>query len=368
MRSFTNFQVLDNSIQSWLIFIVVILAAFLFNRYVSRLLSGAIHELLRRFIRDSSLTKFHSLVIPPLEYFVMFMILFFAFQTLTYPEPWKIMLDGHHLQSILGKLLHALILLSFTLVLLRIVDFLGYIFKERAELTESKIDNQLVPFIKDLLKVFISISAGFVLLGGVLGFDVTSLLAGLGIGGLALAFAAQESIKDLFGSLTIFLDKPFRLGDVVKVGDVSGTVEKVGIRSTRIRSGDKTLITLPNKKMVDTNVENITMRSLRRVNLTIGITYETGTEALKKIISELREYFDHPEIFPDENYVLFHDFGESGLIIRIEYFTTFLPWLEFLRKKEEVNFKIMEIVSHHGGAFAHPVREIKIDPSYLRNK
>ncbi len=365
MKAVLTYRILDNSLQSLLIFLAVIFIAILFKRYVSKLLGSVIHRLLNRFSANSSTSEFHSLLLQPLQFLVVLLIVFAGLQTLNYPGLWKLNVWGHDLHDLLNKLMLCFLLISFTWVFLRIVDFISYILKERATRTESRFDNQLIPFIKDLLKVFLLINAAFILLGGIFHFDVTSLLAGIGIGGLAIAFAAQESIKDLFGSFTIFLDKPFTVGDVVRIGDVTGTVERVSIRSTRIRTNDKTLVTMPNKKMVDLNVENLSLATLRHVNFTIRLTYETPPATLRDIISELKEYFNQPALFQNEHFVIFDEYGESAIIIRVEYFTPMLPWADFLRQKEDVNFTIMEVVNKHGVAFAYPVRDVRIDPLLL---
>ncbi|MBA2421654.1 MAG: mechanosensitive ion channel family protein [Chitinophagales bacterium] len=365
MEPVLTYHILDNSLKSILIFLAVILVALLLKRYLSKILSSVLHRVFYRFEAKSSSSEFHLLLLRPLQFLIVLLIIFMGLQTLNYPGVWKIKIWNHDLHDLLSKLMLCFLLISLTWVFLRIVDFISFLLKERATRSESRLDNQLIPFIKDLLKVFILINAAFILLGGIFHFDVTSLLAGIGIGGLAIAFAAQESIKDLFGSFTIFLDKPFTVGDLVRIGDVTGTVERVSIRSTRLRSIDKTLITMPNKKMVDLNVDNLSLATLRHVNLTVRLTYETAPDKLRNIIAELREYFNQPALFQNEHFVIFDEYGESSLNIRIEYFTPMLPWADFLTQKEAVNFRIMEVVHKHGGLFAYPVRDVRIDPQIL---
>jgi MscS family membrane protein len=364
MRSVLDFKILDNSLESLLIFLAVIFIAIVFNRLLATLIGRLIFSLFRRYARENYINVFQSLLLQPIQVLNLTVIIILGLKSLNFPDSWRgILIFGYPLLELEARGLWLLFILTLTWVLLRIIEFISFIFKQRAFHTESKMDDQLVPFVRDALKIFVFINAALIILGFVFHLDITSLVAGVGLGGLAIAFAAQESIKDLFGAITILIDKPFTVGDVVTVGNVTGTVEKVGIRSTRIRSRDRTLITMPNKKMMDTNVDNITLRTLRRVNLTIGLGYETEPDALKNIVSSLRSFFNQPEIFPDENYVVFEEFGESSLNIRIEYFTPFLPWLDFLRKKEEVNFKIMEIVGANKARFAYPVRDIRIDPA-----
>jgi len=199
------------------------------------------------------------------------------------------------------------------------------------------------------------------LLGVVYGFNITSVLAGVGIGGLAIALAAQESLKNLFGSLTIFTDKPFRLGDFVKIGDVQGTVEKIGFRSTRIRTADTTYVTMPNKVMVDSSVDNITFRKHLRVKMNLGLRYGVKADALRKIIAELKSIIDSYAEKNTENYVIFESFGETSLILSIQYFIAVKPNKEFLQQKEEMNLRFMEVMERHGAEFYFPLQEIKVN-------
>lgn len=366
MTSYFHLRILDNSLQriSW--FLVIILLAFIFSRYLSKLLSKIIYRLITRFTKASYGDKFSRLVLQPLQYFILLIIIRTAIETLVFPESWKINIWDFQLQHVLNELLWMLVLLSFSWLLLRVVDYVAYIFQEKAALTASKTDDQLVPFVKDASKIFIIVNTTFVLLGVVFGLDLTSLLAGLGIGGLAVAFAAQESIKDIFGSITVFLDKPFVVGDVVAIGGVEGTIEKVGIRSTRIRTADRTIVTVPNKLMLENSVDNLTQRPHRRVKQVIGVTYETTADQIKAIIEELKDYFKNSSDMHEEYLVIFDEYGESSLNILIFYYVPFMPFFEHLNRKEEVNFKIMEIVARHGSNFAFPVREIKMDPELFK--
>jgi MscS family membrane protein len=246
-------------------------------------------------------------------------------------------------------------------VFLRIADFIGLVLYDRSLRTESKMDDQLIPFLKDGLKLLIYLIALLIALGGILDLDITSLLAGLGIGGLAIAFAAQESIKDLFGSATIFFDKPFTVGDIVKVGDVEGTVERVGFRSTRVRTYDQTFVTIPNKKMVDTNVDNLTARSARRVRHVLRLNYDTSAASLQALTAELRDYFKTHDHFGQWNsFIVLDEFGESSLNLLVIFFIPILDPDRHLELKEEANLKIMKTVTDLHITFAGAARDIRL--------
>ncbi len=366
MTNILNIEILGNSLQRIGVFLAFVLFAFIFSSYLSKIFSSFIFRLLRKYTPEHYGEKFYALVLQPLQYLVLLMIIRTAIESLVYPPAWEIEFWNMPLQVVLDELLWSVVLLAFTWLLLRIIDYVAFILHERAAVTDSKSDDQLVPFIKDALKIFIVVNALFVLLGLVLDLDLTSLLAGLGIGGLAIAFAAQESIKDIFGSITVVLDKPFVVGDVVKIGEVEGSIEKVGLRSTRIRTGNLTLVTVPNKKMLDSNVDNHTIRSHRRVRQVVGLAYDTNAVQLKKITADLLDFFKSNPRLNKDVIVVFDEFGENSLNLLVIYYIPFTSYEVHMLEKEKVNYRIMEIVLSHGSNLAFPVREIKIDPDLFK--
>ena len=357
MTPWLQFKILDNTIESYIWFLAIVLAAFILRRYLSKLINLILYRLFRFFSKQDEEIKFQSAILRPMEWLIMFLIIAGVLESLNYPVAWHVNVFDQDLQEVIDKVKWMIILFAFARVLLGMVDFVAAIMMQRASATESKTDDQLVPFVKDGLRIIIYIFFLLILLGAVFDFNITSLLAGLGIGGLAVAFAAQESIKDLFGSFTIFFDKPFTVGDVVKVGDVEGTVEKVGFRSTRIRSYDQTFVTMPNKKMMENHVDNLTQRQLRRVRMTIGITYRTPSEQIKKIMEEIRTAIVRRQ-FDRDMVVALEGFGESSLNLLVIYYTPYVPAEQFFSIRSEMNFEIMEIIYRNGSSFAFPVREI----------
>jgi MscS family membrane protein len=288
---FLNYSILDNRVENVLLFVGLLLVAWLFKRYISVLLGKVLYRFFRRYSREDRFTAFKHKILPPLQWFLVLMIVMFGVGLLRFPAAWNITFMNYRVYAVLTGLLQTAIAFAFTWLILRIVDFLALVAKERASATESKLDDQLVPFVKDAVKIVIMVFALLFVLGSILKFNIASLIAGVGIGGLAIALAAQESLKNLFASITIFLDKPFHVGDVVTAGNVTGTVENIGFRSTRLRTADKSFVTLPNKVMVDEAVDNQTMRSERRVNILIVLGFDTTLDQIRNIVSELETYF-----------------------------------------------------------------------------
>ena len=258
------------------------------------------------------------------------------------------------LKMLINKGFSLIYIYSIFRIFLRLVDYIGLILLKRAEETESKMDDQLIPFVLEIIKIVVYVFAIFIILGGVLGVNIIALTTGLGIGGLALAMASKESLENLLGSFTIFLDQPFTVGDVVTVGAVTGVVEKVGFRSTRIRTFDKSLVTVPNKKMIDAELDNLGLRPVRRVKFNIGLTYETAPEQIKAIVTDIQSMINLHEKTNQEGRVRFQEFGSSSLDIMVMYFVDSPKWEDLINVKEDINYKIMEIVKKHNSDFAFP--------------
>jgi MscS family membrane protein len=292
--------------------------------------------------------------------FILLISIYIAVQYLNFPAAWNLAPVGQFgLKMVLYRGFQIAIIFSLTWILLRLIDFFGLVLMFRASLTETKTDDQLVPFVKESIKVIILIFSMFFILGAVFKLNVASLIAGLGIGGLAIALAAKESLENLLGSFTIFLDKPFIIGDLIKVGSVEGNVEKIGFRSTRIRTLEKSFVTVPNKKLVDTELDNLSLRTQRRVRFDLGLTYETRIDQYKNIIAEIQNYIDaHSHTLKGETRVRLHSFGDSSVNIMVLYFVDTTEYDIYLNVRQEINYKIMEIVENNGSSFAYPTTSV----------
>jgi MscS family membrane protein len=263
--------------------------------------------------------------------------------------------------NIRGFVFNALrVLLAANLVwfLCRCVDVLVEHLTEIAQRTESKLDDQLVPLVRKALKLTIG-AIGFVWVVQLLGYSVSSLIAGLGIGGLAVALALQDTLANLFGSIVIFLDRPFAVGDWIKLGDVEGTVESIGFRSTRIRTWPATLVSIPNKTVASATIDNWSKMPKRRVVQTVGVTYETNAEQMEQAVDIARDILVHNKGVDQEFIVVrFTDFGDSSLNILLYYFTKAVSFAEHLATKEQINLAIMRALKNMGLSIAFPSRTV----------
>jgi MscS family membrane protein len=358
-------QFLGNSIQNYCLFAAILLFGLLFKRLFSRFLSRLIFRLFMRIQTGAEPKVFVDLLVRPIEVLILFIVVYLSINQLDYPLQEVIFRRTTLVNSIpsvfeltLIELIDNIFLFLFIVsafwIILRIIDFIAYVFEFKTQLEESKTDNQMVPFIKELSKILTIVFAVFVILGAVFNLNVATIIAGLGIGGIAVALAAQDTLQNLLGSFTIFADKPFVVGDLVRLDGHEGTVEKVGFRSTHIRTLDKTLVIIPNKKMVDSPLENLSLRNLRRMKFNIGLKYDTVPATLKKISDEIQIFVDnHPSTSPD-TLVSFDSFGDSSLNIQVLYFIEIVDYKEYMHIREEINYRIMQIVSESGADFAFP--------------
>lgn len=352
----------DNTVRDYLIVVGLVLLGFIFLRYLSKLLSNFLYRFVEKYAEGISKEVFFGRLHRPLAWFVMMVIVYSATAHIEFPKEWDLApVEKFGLRMIIERLYLFIMICSVAWILLRIVDFLGMIFLKKAEKTESKQDDQMVNFAMEAIKIIIIIFTAFIVLGSVFKVNVGSLVAGLGIGGLALALAAKESLENLLSSFIIFMDKPFVVGDNVTVGTISGTVEKVGFRSTRIRTMEKSFVTLPNRKMVDAELDNLTLRTFTRARFVVGLIYTTPEESLKKIIADVQKVLDDHPRTNQEGTVHFYEFGESSLNLLVQYFVDTVDWKIYMQVREEINFSIAAIIKKHGSDFAFPTRTVLLE-------
>jgi len=220
-----------------------------------------------------------------------------------------------------------------------------------------------MPWIKKTL-VVIFVILGVLMTAQSLGADVKAFLAGLGIGGLAFALAAQDTIANLFGSVVVAIDQPFKLGETVKIGANQGVVEDIGLRSTKLRAVDKSLIVLPNKTVASEVITNLARFTQRRVEQVIGLTYDTPADKLEAIVEEFRQIIlAEAEIDPTSVMVYFRDYSASSLDIWLVYVARDADFQKSMRLRQRINLALMRAVQARGLAFAFPTQTLELGES-----
>ncbi|MCK5797701.1 MAG: mechanosensitive ion channel family protein [Deltaproteobacteria bacterium] len=243
----------------------------------------------------------------------------------------------------------------------RQIDVLSDVMTRKAEKTETRLDDQLVPLVRRTLKAFAVVIGGIFILQN-LRIDVASLVAGLGLGGLAFALAAKDTLANLFGSLVIFIDRPFQIGDWVCIEKTHGTVEDVGFRTTKIRTFYNSLVTVPNAKLTATMIDNYGARIYRRIKVKLSLTYSTTPAQMQAFVEALRAVVAaHPVTRKDYYEIHFNDFGAYSLDVLFYVFVKVPSWSDELKARHDLFLSAMRIAEELGVEFAFPTQTLHLD-------
>ncbi|KYG70349.1 hypothetical protein AZI85_14555 [Bdellovibrio bacteriovorus] len=254
--------------------------------------------------------------------------------------------------------LRGLVALYLIRVIYYAVDAITRVFMDVAAKTESTYDDQLVPFASRAMKVVVVVLGILIALQS-FGLNVMSLLAGLGLGGLALALAAQDTAANLFGSITILVDHPFKIGDWVKVKDMEGTVEEIGFRSTRIRTFYNSVITIPNAMMAKETIDNMGVRPARRIRQILGLAYETPPEKIEQFCDHVRYLLtQHKEVNPETVTVAFNNYNASSLDVLVNFHINVATGADELKLQQQIFIEILKIAAQIKVDFAYPTQTV----------
>lgn len=331
----------NNTVKSYLIVTAIILVARIIKHYLSRFIASLIFVVVKKRSWKLDRDIFVSHVIQPLGNFIFLLIAFSAIGKLTFPDALKFKIYSVTSEQILASLAIGVLIYTFIKLVLSIVEFIAMLMEARADLTVTQSDNQLIMFFKDFLRVVIIIIGIMMILKFSFGAHIGEMLTGLSIVGAALALAARESLENLIASFIIFFDKPFTAGDIVKVQNFTGTVERIGLRSTRIRTADKNMVTVPNKQMVDSILDNQSMRTLQRMELRFELSFKTPAEKLTTVINEMVKIVESKGERVINHSVFLVEVSKNGNVVVLEYFSeAAMPASEFNKLRQEINMEV----------------------------
>lgn len=263
--------------------------------------------------------------------------------------------------AFIGHVFGFLIVINVTWLIARLSDALikEYIVP-MTEKTETDLDDQLLPIFRKSLRIIIWVLGIIVGLNNA-GYDVGAVIAGLGIGGLAFALAAQDTVKNFFGGIMIFADKPFQIGDRIQIGDIDGIVKEIGIRSTRIETLAGRIVTVPNNMFSDDAVENVDLEPTRKVVLNLGLTYDTTADQIEEAIALLREISaENQALIKEEVLISFNSFGDFSLGILFIYYIR--KEADILETQTTMNLHILRRFNEHGLEMAFPTQTVYHQP------
>ncbi len=350
-----NYKIADNELWRIAVVFCILLASFVIGRIVAHIMSrGA-----KQKEEEGEHITLGKLVLRsasgPTTFLIFAGALDIAFLFLVMSDP---------VRRTANTVVQLLVSVGIAYFLYRLVDVGEYYLNQYARRTDGKLDDMLVPLFRKTFRVVIVIIAGLHIAESISGKSMSTIIAGLGLGGLAFALAAQDSIKNFFGSIMILLDKPFGVGDRISVDGFDGPVEEVGFRSTKLRTLTGHLVTVPNEKMMSSTVENIGRRPHIRRMFNVTITYDTPPDKVERAVQIIKDILDnhegmHPN-FPPR--VAFNEFNDASLNIAVFYWFHPPDYWAFLDFSQRVNMRILRAFEEEGIEFAFPTQTI-----YLAN-
>ncbi len=365
-----SYPFLHNPAYKWLALLGVLLGAFVAGRLASALLARQGKRLAARERAEALRVLFESAG-KPTQLAVLAIGLWFA-QTFLVLDIVKDAVNGTFetvhdgpIREFWVRLAKAIGATALAWFVFRLVSVLEHFLKKWTSRTNTKLDDQLVPLLRKSLRVFILIIAALFIAKNIFNMDVSSLLAGLGLGGLAFALAAKDSLANLFGSIVIFADRPFSVGERVKISGQDGAIEEVGFRSTKVRTLAGHLTTIPNSIVANETIENVARRPFIKRVLNVTVTYDTTPEKIRRGIAILREMLDartesfHPDCPPR---VFFSDFNAESLNIVVYYWFAPPEWWDYLAFNHEFNMELLSRFNEEGIEFAFPTQTIHVKP------
>ena len=332
----------------WVITLVAVLLAFVLGRMIIRIARPVLSRIAGHTSTEWD-DRLVELMASPLGLVLALLALRFASPWLPFDARASLTFD---------RTTAIMTTLSVLWMAFRVIDLIRAVLERRAWAIDRPSSRSLLSIGGRFVKVAVLAVGGIIGLAQ-LGVSVASLIAGLGIGGLAVALAAQKTLENLFGTLSIGVDQPMREGDVVKLYDIIGTVERIGLRSTRIRTPDRTIVTIPNGDLANQRIESYTERDRLRMAMTIGLVYGTTAAQMRAILTELEAILrKHPKLWPDATVVRFKELGASSLDVEIQAWFLTTDWSEYQGIRQDVLLEFMAAIERNGSSIAFPSRSV----------
>jgi len=343
MGSFLQKVILDNTVLDYLVCFSAILFILYVKRYLSRFIAGLFFHFFKKSSMGGKKEPFVLLLKGPIHVFLILMVTYLALENLRFPSAFRFTVFHVSSRQIVESTASAVLIIAFIWLLLRLIDFISMMLEHKASMTPG-FSNNLIVFFKDFLKVIFIFIGLLLLIRFSFQRDIAALLAGFGIVGAALALAARESLENLIASFIIFFDKPFSHGDLVKVHAYTGTVERIGLRSTRIRTDQKTYVTVPNKQMVDSILDNLSLRTQRRSFLLLEISSSTSSALVSRMIKGIENILSEKKEQVQNYSVVLADINKTSFVIQVEMFTGAVAMDTFNVIRQEIHLSIIRLM------------------------
>ncbi|MFH1438956.1 MAG: mechanosensitive ion channel family protein [Candidatus Woesearchaeota archaeon] len=347
-----SYQILGNYLWQILIFVAIIVSTIMVGMIFNYFIKKFVHAFAAK-----TETKFDDMIVdslsPPVIFFIAILGYHIGYNYLTLSESALRFFKGTT---------EILLIIGIAWLIIRFFDSLieNYLAPFTAK-TKSDLDDHLVPIIRKLVKIILVVIVGIMILDK-FGYNINSILAGVGLGGLAFALAAKDILANLFGGVSVFTDQPFKIGDRIKIGGYDGYVKNIDIRSTKIKTLEGRIVTIPNAKFADSFIENVTWEPNRKVDFTLGLTYDTPPHKIEKAITMIKEIIKKEKYAIKDNItVFFEDFGNFSLNLKIIYYIDHNnSWEKVYTTKNAINKEILKRFNKEKIEFAFPTQTIEL--------
>lgn len=332
---------------------IIILALFYFSKkFISKIIFSILDKLVKK-----TKTNVDDKIVMVLKKPFELLILIIGF----YIVSKIIQLEGNIEALISVAIRSAFTFVLFWSIFRFIAPISNTIINTSSKIKSKNLGKDLANLISKFIQVIV-VALGIITILQEWGYNITGFLASLGLVGMAIALAAKDTVANLFGSLVIFSDKPFKIGDWIKTPHAEGIVEAVGIRSTKIRTFAQALISVPNAALANSEILNWSQMGKRRIKMNLGLTYSSTTKQMNAVLRDIREMLQNDlSVHQGTIHIYFTDFNASSLDIFCYFFTKSTDWAEYMRVREDINLKIMRIVEKNNTSFAFPSQSIYIE-------
>ncbi len=339
---------LSNTIRDYIIVAIIILLIVILKKIISKYFTALIFKLGKTQWGGMSKQKFDSIIIAPIERILMVLSVIFSFGWLNYPKQLEFSIHTVTSREILDSIAATVVIICVVSLVVRFMDFLVMVIKYKSGSEKTPGEYQLIFFFKDFIRVIIIIFGIIFILRYSFKVDIGNLLTGLSIVGAALALSARESLENLIASFIIFFDKPFVTGDNIRINNVKGTVERIGLRSTRVRTAEKSLVTIPNKQMVDSILDNWSERDSVRNEIKMQLSPINSSENLEKAIKNTKDILASKSEKVISYNVHLQEITTDGALIMVVYFTDKRLTQEQMNQLlEELNLNIKKMLEEN---------------------
>jgi MscS family membrane protein len=344
-------EFLGNSIMIWASAFFIFVFFVFFSKGVTRLIISPTRRLVAK-SKTKLDDKFLDVIEKPLRIVVIIGGYYLAAMILT---------SNDTIEMFFTRIMRSAIIFLVAVVVFRAITVYSDTFTTKASRINSGLGEAITKLVLKILKFVVAIVT-IISISNVWGFNAYAVLASFSIVGAGVALSSQDTIKHFWGSMVIFGDQPFKIGDWITVGSVDGVVEEIGIRSTKVRTFEKTIYTVPNGTLANANILNWSQRPKRRIKMTIGLTYDTSRDQMRAILSDIRTYLkNNKDIHQEQILVYFSEFNDSSLDIMVYCFTKDTAWDKWLEVREEVYLEFMNIVEKNGSSFAFPSQSLYVE-------